>query len=151
MDYATPSLTNLALKKPFKESDKGDSPGINDGYYSFGKPYRYSTGASNKFPKHTTIDLGKVEKINTISFMKMPASATKNIDFLVSQDGSKFTHVANVFLGQNKSNERFVMPIEDIDARYIRIQFKDHHENPFGASSKFQSMISELEVYYLEK
>ena len=140
---------NLALGKSYGTSDPNTHNfgigALTDGSLNEGGQ-AFATGESDAFPKTVTIDLEKAASIGQISLGVPNYGSTKTITVAVSADGKTFKDVGSYAFSQNKA-ERHLFNFAAVNARYVRLSYPDHYDQPNGDYSPNFAFASEVEVY----
>lgn len=139
---------NVARQRSFISSDpnrSGWNAGLTDGNWFGGAGNCFATGNSPQFPKHVTIDLGRVREVQATRFGVPGFGATKTVVISVSENGKDFQEVGQQeFAG--KTETRKEIRFDKRRARFVRATFPDHHGQQ-DQYSENHSFLSELEVY----
>ncbi len=139
---------NVARQRSFTSSDpnkSGWNTGLTDGNWFGGAGNCFATGASPQFPKHVTIDLGRVREVQAARFGVPGFGATKTVIISLSENGQDFQEVGRKeFAGKTEAREE--LRFEKRRARYVRATFPDHY-GQLDQYSENHSFLSELEVY----
>ena len=145
---ATSATGSNSLIGSFTSSDpnrSGWNAGLTDGNWFGGAGNCFATGAASQFPKHVTIDLGRVREVQATRFGVPGFGATKTVVISVSEVGKVFQEVGrHEFAG--KTEARKEIRFEKRRARFVRATFPDHHGQQ-DQYSENHSFMSELEVY----
>ncbi|MFA6713902.1 MAG: sialate O-acetylesterase [Victivallales bacterium] len=140
--------SNLALNKPYVCSDKnpwGWDSGLTNGSWGVTTAGCFATKNTDKFPKHVTVDLEKIEKIEQVKLGVPSFGSTKTVNIEVSTNGKTFKKVGSAGFQQKRAESKTVS-FPAVKARYVRLTFPDHHLEKVIYDPKF-IFITELEVY----
>ena len=139
---------NVARQRPFTSSDpnrSGWNAGLTDGNWFGGAGTCFATGNSEKFPKHVTIDLGRVREVQATRFGVPGFGATKTVVISLSENGKDFQEVGRQeFAG--KTETRKEIRFDKRRARFVRATFPDHHGQQ-DQYSENHAFLSELEAF----
>ena len=139
---------NVARQCSFTSSDpnaSGWNAGLTDGNWWGGAGTCFATGAAPGFPKHVTIDLGRVREVQAVRFGVPGFGSTKTVMISLSENGKDFQEAGkHEFAG--KTEARTELRFDKRPVRFVRATFPDHHERQDHYSEN-HSFLSELEVY----
>ncbi len=140
---------NLTFHKPYVCSDKntrGWNGGLTDGSWKASKINCFATNNTNEFPKHVTIDLKGIVKLNKVKLGVPPFGSTKTVDIEVSTGGNSFKKVASVVFQQKKA-ERKTVTFPTVEVNYLRLTFADHYQEK-GRFNPNTMFLTEVEAFW---
>lgn len=140
---------NLAKGCTWESSDKntyGWDVGLTDGSTLPYPPNCYATSNTDQFPKHVTVDLKKPQAINLIRVAVPEIGSTKTVAVSISTDGKTFREVGKHAYALGKA-ENAAYPFPEMEARYVRVTYLDHHAQLAGNFPNTFAFTSEVEVF----
>lgn len=120
--------------------------GLTDGKLGDDNQSAWATNGSMNFPKHVTVDLEGLHKIETLRIHSSANGGTKTVEVQLSVDGESFSTVATTEFDNYKMSTYTVLNEKLSPASHVRLVFPDIHETSFQRKKNGFIFVRELEI-----